>query len=143
MVVQQDSSSGIMAPNGEPTAIVPSPWAVDANGVNAPTQFEVSENSLTQVVGHRERNFAYPISADPQWWNAIVSAAKWLGPRATWLRGKVWSGVKWGARGAKFAAKKIGPFGLALCAVGAGWAWYRSDARGWVRVGDAVTGCIL
>lgn len=26
--------------------------------------------------------------------------------------------------------------------VGAGWAWYRSDASGWVRVGDTVVGCI-
>ncbi|TSJ86592.1 hypothetical protein FPK29_02655 [Bifidobacterium polysaccharolyticum] len=24
-----------------------------------------------------------------------------------------------------------------------GWAWYRSDANGWVRVGDAVAGCLF
>jgi hypothetical protein len=30
-----------------------------------------------------------------------------------------------------------------FCAVGGGWAYYRSDANGWVRVGDAIHGCLF
>ncbi|PAU70025.1 MFS transporter [Bifidobacterium italicum] len=71
-------------------------------------------------------------------------AARWLGQaKSHWLKGKAWSVAKQAGRGAKIVAKKIGPGGLALCAIGAGWAWYRSDAKGWVRVGDAVSGCLL
>ncbi|ADH93232.1 hypothetical protein [Arcanobacterium haemolyticum] len=71
------------------------------------------------------------------------SAANWLGPKAKWLSGKAWSGTKWVAGKGKVVAKKVGPGALMLCTVGAGWAWYRSDASGWVRVGDAAAGCFL
>ena len=45
-----------------------------------------------------------------------------------------------GLKAGKFLAKKVGPGAVVLCAAGAGWAWYRSDAHGWVRVGDTVSG---
>ena len=64
-----------------------------------------------------------------------------------WVVGKSWSGVKVmapkGLKAGKFLAKKVGPGAVVLCAAGAGWAWYRSDAHGWVRVGDAVSGCLF
>lgn len=134
---------------------IDTPWAVDARGVTVPTHFEVNGNTLIQVIEHQSGNFAYPITADPQWWdnvkawfkragngvkNRAMSAARWLGNNSRWLAGKTWTV---GKRAGKFIGKKIGPWGLALCAVGAGWAWYRSDARGWVRVGDTVAGCFL
>lgn len=140
---------------------VNTPWAVDANGRRVPTHFESTPdgNTLIQVVEHHASDFTYPITADPQWWDNVASwfkssgsfvsdkarsAARWLGEsKSRWLKGKTWSIVKKAGRGAKVAAKKIGPGGLALCAAGAGWAWYRSDAQGWVRVGDAVSGCLL
>ncbi|WCC79705.1 hypothetical protein O6R08_09465 [Cutibacterium equinum] len=154
---------------GEPELVggVDTPWARDASGMRVPTHFEVRGNTLIQVVEHKSRAFTYPITADPSWWNntkkwlkktgskvaskansaasRIKSAAKWLGPKAKWLHGKTWHpGTKTVARKAgRFLVKKIGPGGLALCAIGGTWAWYRSDASGWVRVGDAVAGCII
>lgn len=145
---------------GEPKLVggIDAPWARDANGVEVPTYFEAQGNVLTQVVAHKSGNFTYPITADPSWWSTVKgwfkntgswvvnkakSAANWLGPKAKWLGGKAWSGTKWVAGKGKTVAKKIGPGALVLCTVGGGWAWYRSDASGWVRVGDAVAGCFL
>lgn len=143
---------------GEPELVggVDAPWARDANGAEVPTHFEVEGNVLTQVVEHKSGEFAYPITADPAWWDNVKgwfknagswvtgkakSAASWLGSRSRWLGGKAWSGTKWVVGKGLVAGKRIGPSALALCAVGGGWAWYRSDASGWVRVGDAVMGC--
>lgn len=44
---------------------VESPWAVDANGQEVPTHFEVHGHTLTQVVDHSSGSYAYPIVADP------------------------------------------------------------------------------
>lgn len=125
--------------------IVDAAWAEDANGVSVPTYFEAEGNVLTQVVEHQSGEFAYPIVADPEWWNKAV---KWANKAAsstkTWLKTHVtWSGTKRIAgKSGKFFTKKVAPGAAVLCAVGAGWAWYRSDASGWVRVGDVVVGCI-
>lgn len=144
--------------DGEPELVggVDAPWARDARGVEVPTHFKVQGNVLTQVVEHKSGDFAYPITADPSWWDNVKgwfksagswvvskakSAANWLGPKAKWLGGKAWSGTKWVAGKGWVAVKKIGPGALALCAGKGGWAWFRSDASGWVRVGDAVAGC--
>lgn len=143
----------------EVVGAVEAPWAVDANGVAVPTYFEADGDTLTQVVEHADSNFAYPIVADPAWWDNVKSffknassyvvtkaksAAKWLGSNSKWLAKKTWTGTKrYGPKALKFAAKKIGPGAVVLCAVGGGWAWYRSDATGWVRVGDTVSGCFL
>lgn len=142
----------------QPVGGVDTPWAVDANGRRVPTHFEVDGNTLIQHVDHHSEEFTYPVTADPKWWdnvkawfrntsqavtNKAKSAANWLGKKSTWLRGKTWSGVKAAGKGVKVAAKKVGPGAVVLCAIGAGWAWYRSDAKGWVRVGDAVAGCFL
>ena len=147
---------GVGADKTEVSKVKPA-WARDANGRAVPTHYEVSGNTLIQVVDHKAGNFAYPIVADPSWssiWSAIrkggakvASAAKWLGSKAGWVVGKTWSGVTWAApkgyKAGKFLVKKAGPLGIVLCATGGGWAWYRSDANGWVRVGDAVSGCLL
>ncbi|MDO4888012.1 MAG: hypothetical protein Q3979_04820 [Actinomycetaceae bacterium] len=141
--------------------VVDAPWAHDARGVEVPTHFEADGSTLTQVVEHRQADVAYPVTADPDWWDNIKSwfsnaskyakdkaksAANWLKSKAGWLKDKTWSGVKWvsrkGGKAAKFFAKKVGPGAAVLCLAGGTWRWYRSDASGWVRVGDAVTGCI-
>lgn len=137
---------------------IDAPWAVDASGREVPTHYEIDGNTIRQVINHNSNDYAYPITADPKWWDNVAgwfrragsyvtgkakSAARWLGKNSKWLIGKSWSGTKRLAKVGKVAAKKIGPWGWALCAVGAGWAWYRSDAKGWVRVGDAVSGCLL
>ena len=33
------------------------------------------------------------------------------------------------------------PGAMVLCAAGGAWKWYKSDSKGWIRVGDAVDGC--
>ncbi|MBM0262830.1 hypothetical protein [Corynebacterium macginleyi] len=108
---------------GEPELVggVDAPWARDAKGVEVPTHFEVQGNVLTQVVEHKSGDFAYPITADPSWWDNVKgwfksegswvvgkakSAANWLGPKAKWLSGKSWSGTKWVAGKGKVVAKK-------------------------------------
>lgn len=126
--------------NEQLEGIVEAAWAKDANGEAVPTYFKADGNVLTQVVQHRSGEFAYPIVADPNWWDKAVAwakkasttAAEWLKKNKTWL-----------ARSGKAIVKKIAPGAVVLCAIGAGWAWYRSDAKGWVRVGDAVAGCIV
>lgn len=114
---------------------VAEPWAYDANGVSVDTWFETDGRSLTQVVDHTSKSYAYPIMADPSWseiWDKMKSVGK-----------TAWSGVKWVAGKGKVLARRVGPGAPVLCAVGGAWAWFRSDADGWVRVGDAVSGCIL
>ncbi|MDC4233378.1 hypothetical protein M3T53_06595 [Actinomyces sp. B33] len=136
---------------------VDAPWSVDSEGISVATHFEARGDILTQVVEHRSGSYSYPVTADPSWWDDVTkwfgnagsyivnkakSAAGWLGSNCRWIAGKAWTGIKnYGPRVGKFVVKKIGPGALVLCAVGGGWAWYRSDSTGWVRVGDTVVGC--
>ncbi|MGE7910693.1 hypothetical protein [Lysinibacillus xylanilyticus] len=41
-------------------------WAVDANGADVPTYYEVVDNTLIQIVNFNE-NTAFPVLADPDW----------------------------------------------------------------------------
>jgi len=41
-------------------------WAVDANGVDVPTYYDVVDNTLIQTVNFNE-NTAFPVLADPDW----------------------------------------------------------------------------
>jgi len=71
---------GVVALNadGEAIAIAPAPWAVDADGVDVPTHFEIEGTELIQVVEHRDGDFAYGIVADP-WWNPFSwKWGKWV-----------------------------------------------------------------
>lgn len=122
ITLNDDGSANVLGSDGVPVIYVPSPWAKDANGNAVETYFTTDGQSLTQHVKHNVDGVAYPVTADP-WWSFLFTAKTWIS-------------------GAKFLAKKIGPWGWAICLTGAGWAWYRSDSRGWVRVGDAVVGCV-
>ncbi|NBP58697.1 MFS transporter, partial [bacterium] len=88
------------------------------------TWFSTDGLTLIQHVEHNVAGIVYPVVADP-WWKPFVTAFKWIGG------------------GVKVIAKKVLPWAPVLCLTGGGWAWYRSDAQGWVRVGDAVAGCLL
>jgi len=59
-----------------PIATTRSPWAVDAEGKDVPTRFQVDGTTLRQVVDHRDGNWAYPITADPVWAVVIAAAAR-------------------------------------------------------------------
>ncbi|MDR3360989.1 MAG: hypothetical protein LBO20_10205 [Bifidobacteriaceae bacterium] len=56
-------------------AVIDQPWAVDANGSEIPTRYEVDGNLLVQVV-EVESTTAYPVVADPKitstWWNTTI-----------------------------------------------------------------------
>lgn len=59
---------------GVAVAGVAAPWAVDANGHNLPTHFTLSGNTLTQHVEFNEQT-AFPVIADPRWWQMAISTA--------------------------------------------------------------------
>lgn len=44
------------------------PWAFDADGREVPTHYEISGDSIVQVVDHVGGDFAYPIVADPTYY---------------------------------------------------------------------------
>ena len=44
------------------------PWALDANGTEVPTHYELDGLTLTQIVEHDTGNFVYPIVADPSYY---------------------------------------------------------------------------
>lgn len=53
-------------------------WAVDAEGRDVPTRYEVEGNTLTQVVLHRAASsVAYPILADPAHRRGMIDQVKW------------------------------------------------------------------
>ena len=53
--------------------IVPSPWAVDADGNAVPTRYVVDGNTLTQVVETRAGT-VFPVIADPLWFVPLIIA---------------------------------------------------------------------
>lgn len=59
-------------------ATIDTPWAVDANGNQVPTHYEISGSTLTQVI-QTDSNTAFPVTADPsaKWW--AEKAAKCAG----------------------------------------------------------------
>lgn len=60
-----DGSVTVLDSRGEHLVSVEAPWAVDANGSNVPTHFEILGTSLIQIVEHRGSGYAYGIVADP------------------------------------------------------------------------------
>jgi len=47
-------------------------WAVDADGKSVPTRYEISDDTLIQIVEHQ--GAAYPVTADP-WWFVLIPVA--------------------------------------------------------------------
>lgn len=143
--LQLTPDGGVVAldANGMPIAVAPAPWAVDANGVDVPTHFEISGTDLYQVINHHGGNYAYGITADP-WWNpfswpwgkwvkkskkSVVKALKKCGKGA--LVGTIGLGVGTGTTNImikKFSKSKVAKLKVA------GWQGY---------VGAAAAGCII
>lgn len=50
-------------------ATIDAPWAVDANGNQVPTHYDINGSTLTQVI-QPDSNTAFPVTADPsaKWW---------------------------------------------------------------------------
>ena len=60
-----DDTALIVDADGNPTAAIDARWAVDANGQAVPFSLAVDGNQIVMTVRHHERNFAYPVVADP------------------------------------------------------------------------------
>ena len=77
--LNEDGSVVAAGRDGSFTAYVASPWAKDANGDAVPTHYEVSGNTLTQVVDFTAAT-AFPVVADPTmdilWWGVAAKLSK-------------------------------------------------------------------
>ncbi|MEI5098771.1 hypothetical protein RB200_09015 [Streptomyces sp. PmtG] len=80
------------------------PWAKDAKGKEIPTTYEVDGTELVQKI-QTDASTAYPVVADPKWWDKTKSWAKKAGKTA-WKYGKKY-GVRC-AKGAWHGAKNPG-----------------------------------
>lgn len=76
--VLDDGSIGIVLSTDDGPAtvvgnVLKTPWAFDAEGTPVSTHYEVSGNSVVQIVDHRAADYVYPIVADPEWgWEGIL-----------------------------------------------------------------------
>ena len=59
-----DGTVAVVTSDGAPMAVFGDAWAKDANGNAVPTHYEVSGDTLTQIVEHGPGT-AYPVIADP------------------------------------------------------------------------------
>ena len=70
----------LRGPDGSDQGMILPAWAVDANGTAVKTHYEVSGNTVTQVVEHNTPGLAYPVVADPKvyyaWWQ-LFSWSEW------------------------------------------------------------------
>ena len=60
-------------------AIFPPAWAVDANGKEVATHYEVRGNDLVQIISHLVDQVAYPVVTDPYLGVDLISSAVWRG----------------------------------------------------------------
>lgn len=60
------------------------PWAYDAEGNSVPTRFEISGNTITQVVEPKSDSI-YPIVADPDWGKIAMCAGTIIGNAALYI----------------------------------------------------------
>lgn len=80
VAVIKDGRAIVTDARGAVVMTVDVPWAKDANGASVPTHYETDGTLLTQVVDHTDGNYAYPITADPnfswQWWGVELKFSK-------------------------------------------------------------------
>lgn len=61
-----NSGAAVYDASGEIESLIAKPWAVDAEGSEIPTRYDVRGNSLVQVVDHTSvSDIKYPVVADP------------------------------------------------------------------------------
>jgi hypothetical protein len=83
-----DGAVAVLGTDGNPAALVPAPWAKDANGVDVPTHYEIDGDVLTQIIDHTAAGIAYPVVADPQFvWHGVLPSVKLTRGETAALRG--------------------------------------------------------
>lgn len=65
IALQPDGGALVLDALGDPVYEIRAPWALDADGRDVPTHYEVEGDNLIQVIEHRAGNYSYPITADP------------------------------------------------------------------------------
>lgn len=113
-----DGGATVSTKDGIVYASVAKPWAVDANGNRVKTRFQLSGNTLVQVVDHRRAGIAYPVVADPR-----ISLGWYVYVHFNRAETKTISGGGWGAAGGSAACALAGsaiagPVGAATMGAG-------------------------
>ncbi len=73
-IIQKDGSVSIVDTVGNHVGVIAAPWAYDSNGTAVSTYYKVDGTTLIQTVEHSQSN-AYPIIADPNWFDVAAVAA--------------------------------------------------------------------
>lgn len=71
--LESDGSVRFVDSDGNEAGGIAAPWAFDADGNEVPTSYTLDGDTLVQVVEHQ--SYAYPVLADPSWWETALSAA--------------------------------------------------------------------
>jgi len=76
---KDDESGGVMIFDNQDNFLggFSPPWAIDSKGEKVETSYEISDNTLVQVVNHTNGNFSYPIIADPLFGLNLISSWSW------------------------------------------------------------------
>lgn len=102
-LLASDQGEGIAIASTDATdllGVFAAPWAVDADGRNVPTHYEIQGDALVQIIDHASGSFTYPIVADP-WLGVDLYGSPYL---TTWngvfkvnvtptQQGKDWAGI--------------------------------------------------
>ncbi|WP_123929511.1 hypothetical protein [Corynebacterium choanae] len=81
--IHKESGAIVVKLDESPVAIIKSPWAKDANGLDVPTYFSGEGNRFTQHVETSSGDYAYPITADPRFDWGIVSGHAYFSKEET------------------------------------------------------------
>lgn len=73
LAVQPDGGVVGTAEDGTTTLVIPTPWAMDAEGESVPTHYKVVDNNLIQIVEF-DSSSKFPIVADPVWFIPLIVA---------------------------------------------------------------------
>lgn len=76
LAANDDGSVAVLNAEGGLLGGIGAPWALDANKQPVPTHYEISGNSLTQIVDHSSAN-TYPVVADPWFGVALIQKVVW------------------------------------------------------------------
>jgi hypothetical protein len=72
---QHEDGSVTVSQGDELLGTFEAPWAKDVNGASVPTAYRVENGALVQTVAFDERT-AFPVVADPNWWDQTKYLAK-------------------------------------------------------------------
>jgi len=89
-------SAEVVGADGNVSALVPKPWALDAQGTSVPVEMTVEGSELVLGVAHRDQDIAYPVLVDPtiyqDWdgWNAGqnlggLAGWRWQQTATSWI----------------------------------------------------------